>query len=99
MVVIFTRAPSARARNVTGGHYGERYRVPGRRRSGAAALQGADPNRLVAVTDQLSATTLPTGESFKTLRTAKFGEVLRGVSLTPGSGADRDKDKDHDRNR
>jgi hypothetical protein len=62
--------------------------------------QGADPNRLVAVTDQLSATTLPTGESFKTLRTAKFGEVLRGVSFTPGSGdRDRDKDKDHERKR
>jgi hypothetical protein len=59
--------------------------------------QGADPNRLVMITDQLAATTLPAGERFKTLRTAKFGEVLRGVSLTPGTGADKDKEHDRDR--
>ena len=47
--------------------------------------QGADPNQLVAITDQISATTLPTNESFISLKTAGFGEVLRGVSLTPGS--------------
>jgi hypothetical protein len=47
--------------------------------------QGADPNRLVAITDQLAATTAPTGEKFSTLETARFAEVLRGVSLTPGS--------------
>ncbi len=47
--------------------------------------QGADPNRLVAISDNLAATSLPTGERFKTLRTAGFGEVLRGVSFTPGS--------------
>jgi hypothetical protein len=59
--------------------------------------QGADPNRLVVITDQLAATSLPAGETFKTLHTAKSGEVLRGVSFTPGTGADKDKDKDHDR--
>ncbi len=48
--------------------------------------QGADPNKLVMVTDVLAATTLPQGESFNTLRTAGFGEVLRGVSFTPGTG-------------
>jgi hypothetical protein len=48
--------------------------------------QGADPNRLVMITDNLSATTLPSNESFKTVQTARFGEVLRGVSFTPGSG-------------
>ena len=47
--------------------------------------QGADPNKLVMVTDVLAATTLPQGESFDTLRTAGFGEVLRGVSFTPGT--------------
>ena len=48
--------------------------------------QGADPNKLVAITDTLSATgpTPPSGESFTTLRTAGYGEVLRGVSFTPG---------------
>jgi hypothetical protein len=47
--------------------------------------QGADPNKLVVITDQISATTLPATESFTTLKTAGNGEVLRGVSLTPGS--------------
>jgi hypothetical protein len=45
--------------------------------------QGADPNKLVAISDNLSATTLPVSESFKTIRSAGFGEVLRGVSWTP----------------
>jgi hypothetical protein len=60
--------------------------------------QGADPNRLVAITDHLAATTLPAGESFKTLRTARFAEVLRGVSFTPGTGVPphREDDDDHD---
>jgi hypothetical protein len=46
--------------------------------------QGADPNKLVAVTDKLAAVT-PPAESFKTIRAAGFGEVLRGVSFTPGT--------------
>ena len=45
--------------------------------------QGADPNELVAITDTISATTLPSGESFTTLVTAGFAEVLRGVSFAP----------------
>jgi hypothetical protein len=50
--------------------------------------QGADPNKLVAITDTLSAVgpTPPAGESFTTLMTAGYGEVLRGVSWTPGTG-------------
>jgi hypothetical protein len=48
--------------------------------------QGADPNKLVTIKDKLKATTLPTNESFTTLRAAKSGEVLRGVSFTPGTG-------------
>ena len=47
--------------------------------------QGADPNKLVAITDTLSATTLPAAESFTTVKSAATLEVLRGVSLTPGS--------------
>ena len=46
--------------------------------------QGADPNKLVAITDNWAATALPAGESFATLRTAGNLEVLRGVSFTPG---------------
>jgi hypothetical protein len=47
--------------------------------------QGADPNQLVAITDPLSATSAAAGESFRTIRAAGFGEVLRGVSFTPGT--------------
>jgi hypothetical protein len=49
--------------------------------------QGADPNKLVAITDLLNATgpTPPSGENFRTLRKANNLEVLRGVSWTPGS--------------
>ena len=45
--------------------------------------QGADPNVLVTITDQVSATSLPPGESFTALQAANSGEVLRGVSFTP----------------
>jgi hypothetical protein len=48
--------------------------------------QGADPNKLVKITDKLAATSLPAGESFVTVETARFAEVLRGVSHTPGTG-------------
>ena len=47
--------------------------------------QGADPNRLVAITDTLSANSPPAGESFVTVKSAGFAEVLRGVSFTPGT--------------
>lgn len=58
--------------------------------------QGADPNRLVAITDKLAATTLPAGESFATLKTAGAGEALRGISFTPGTDFDRDDRADND---
>ena len=49
---------------------------------------GADPNKLVKVTDRVSDTTLPTGDDhlghFRTVRSAEAGEVLRGVALAPG---------------
>jgi len=47
--------------------------------------QGADPDKLVTITDPLSAKTSAPWERFRTLRTAGFGEVLRGVSFTPGT--------------
>jgi hypothetical protein len=56
--------------------------------------QGADPNKLLMITDNLAATSLPAGESFETLRTARFAEVLRGVSLTPGTGVRREDTAD-----
>jgi len=47
--------------------------------------QGADPNKLVKVTDLLSATTLPIGGlgRFTTVRSPAAGEVLRGVAFAP----------------
>jgi hypothetical protein len=50
---------------------------------------GADPNQLVAIRDVLSNTnaTRAANEKFVTLRGAGFGEVLRGVSFTPGTQA------------
>lgn len=50
--------------------------------------QGADPNKLVTVTDRLNATSLPPSNSngwghFTTLRAAQAGEVLRGISFAP----------------
>ncbi len=57
--------------------------------------QGADPNQFVEITDNLAATTLPAKESFETIRTAGFAEVLRGVSFTPGTDfARHDRDDD-----
>ncbi len=59
----------------------------------ASGDQGADPNKLVKVTDLLAATTLPTGGlgHFTTVRSAAAGEVLRGVAFAPsdhGFGGD-----------
>ena len=45
--------------------------------------RGADPNKLVMITDDISATSLPGAESFTTIDSAGFGGVLRGVSWTP----------------
>ena len=56
--------------------------------------QGADPNKVVAITDPLGAGALPASESFRTVRSAGFGEVLRGVSFTPGTSM-RSEDGGH----
>jgi hypothetical protein len=47
--------------------------------------QGADPNRLVAVIDDINNTdpTKAASEKFSIIRKADFAEVLRGVSFTP----------------
>jgi hypothetical protein len=52
--------------------------------------QGADPNKLVSITDHLSAAMPPASESFTTVRSAGYGEALRGVSFTPGTGEPQD---------
>jgi uncharacterized protein (TIGR03437 family) len=50
--------------------------------------QGADPNKLVTITDMLSNLSPAVGasEQFTTVKSAGWGEVLRGVSFTPSSG-------------
>ncbi len=50
--------------------------------------QGADPNKLVAITDDPTASTPGAGEVFRTVRSAGYGEVLRGVSFTPGTDSE-----------
>ncbi len=49
--------------------------------------QGADPNKLYLVTDRLLNTSAAVAaeESFSDLRDAVGGEVLRGISFTPGT--------------
>jgi uncharacterized protein (TIGR03437 family) len=49
--------------------------------------QGADPNKLVSITDTLANTTAAGAatETFTTLRTAVAGEVLRGIAFAPSS--------------
>jgi hypothetical protein len=60
----------------------------------ASGDQGADPNRLVKVTDVLDSSTLPDNDDsgwgwsprlgvFQTIKWAGFGEVLRGVAFAP----------------
>jgi hypothetical protein len=60
--------------------------------------QGADPNRLVMITDNVAAKTPASNEAFTAVRSARFGEVLRGISFTPGTDtadiARRDRDDD-----
>lgn len=52
---------------------------------GGLGDQGASPNQLVAITDTLVDTTAAQAstESFTTLQTAAYGEVLRGVAFAP----------------
>jgi hypothetical protein len=47
--------------------------------------QGADPNELVSVTDDLAATSPQRGESFRVLAGPTYATVFRGVSFTPGT--------------
>jgi hypothetical protein len=49
--------------------------------------QGADPNKLVEITDNLAATTASqvTYERFRTVIPAIYGQVVRGVAFTPGT--------------
>ena len=52
---------------------------------------GADPDKLVAIADPVNASTPAPWERFLTVRTARFGQLFRGVSFTPGTGTDSDR--------
>ncbi len=58
--------------------------------------QGADPNQLVVITDLLANTSSAAAaqETFVVLRTARYGEVLRGVSFTPAVPVTKNDCKD-----
>jgi hypothetical protein len=49
--------------------------------------QGADPNKLVEITDNLAATSASqvSNEQFRTVIPATYGQVVRGVAFTPGT--------------
>jgi hypothetical protein len=55
----------------------------------ASGDQGADPNFLVKITDNLANTdpSKALSETFSVVKAAQYGEVLRGVSFTPGTSA------------
>ncbi len=81
-------------RNITGSVDGGKVTIYGITSTvSGSGDQGADPNRLVSVTDTLSNTdpTVAAKEKFTIVRKADFAEVLRGVSFTPsekGEGHD-----------
>jgi len=51
--------------------------------SSSSGDNGADPNKVVTITDQISATTLPPGESFSVVTGPTYGTVYRGVAYVP----------------
>ena len=59
--------------------------------SGATDV-GADPNKLLTVTDRLGARSAPAaaGEHFSTVRTAPTRQAFRGISFTPTTGDRRE---------
>jgi hypothetical protein len=62
--------------------------------------QGADPNRLVAVIDDVANTdaSVAAKENFVVVRKAGFAEVLRGVAFAPSGKDNDDYDNHGDRN-
>ncbi len=65
----------------------------------ASGDQGADPNQLVFIRDSLENTSAQHAmhERFVVIRAAGYGEVLRGVSFTPGTQVDHRHDDDRER--
>jgi hypothetical protein len=67
--------------------------------SSASGDNGADPNRVVEITDDVAATTL-TGrvarETFRSIAGPTYGTVYRGVAYVVAGDRDRDRDRGHD---
>jgi hypothetical protein len=70
--------------------------------SSASGDNGADPNRIVEITDEVSATSLAgkvASETFRTLAGPTYGTVYRGVAYVAAGDQDHDRDdrdRDHD---
>src|SRR5580698_829240 len=61
--------------------------------SSASGDNGADPNKVVRITDEVAATTLTAAvakEAFATVAGPTYGTVYRGVSYVTAEGCDRD---------
>jgi hypothetical protein len=66
--------------------------------SSASGDNGADPNRVVEITDEVTATTLTgkvASETFRSIAGPTYGTVYRGVAYV--AARDQDHDRDHDR--
>jgi hypothetical protein len=71
-------------RNLTGVVHGDQVTLYATTSTASASTDnGADPNKVVVINDQLSATTLPAAESFSTVVGPTYGTVYRGVALVP----------------
>jgi hypothetical protein len=70
--------------------------------SSTSGDNGADPNRVVEITDEVSATTLAgkvAAEAFRTIAGPTYGTVYRGVAYVADHDHDRDHDRDHGQGR
>jgi hypothetical protein len=73
-------------RNLTGVVHGDQVTLYATTSTSSASTDnGADPNKVVVITDQLSATTQAqaAGESFSSVMGPTYGTVYRGVALVP----------------
>ncbi|MGC1458554.1 MAG: hypothetical protein WA825_09780 [Steroidobacteraceae bacterium] len=70
--------------------------------SSASGDNGADPNRVVEITDDLSAMNLTgkvASETFRTIAGPTYGTVYRGVAYVASGDRDHDHDHDHGQDR
>jgi hypothetical protein len=69
-------------RNMTGRVHGDKVTIWAETSTkSASGDNGADPNKIVEITDDLNATTLPSKESFRTVVGPTYGVAYRGVAF------------------